>query len=84
MTIELSPEVELTTGKAAAQCAHAAQLVYEQMPADRRDEWRDEGFQVRVVTPARSVWDADDAPVRVIDAGFTEVDGPTETARGRW
>ena len=84
VTIELSPEVELTTGKAAAQCAHAAQLVYEQMPADRRDEWRDEGFQVRVVTPARSVWDADDAPVRVIDAGFTEVDGPTETARGRW
>ena len=84
VTIELSPEVELTTGKAAAQCAHAAQLVYEQMPADRRDAWRDAGFRVRVVTPDRAVWASTDAPVRVIDAGFTEVDGPTETARGRW
>ena len=84
VTIELSPEVELTTGKAAAQCAHAAQLVYEQMPADRRDVWRDAGFRVRVVTPERADWESTDAPVRVIDAGFTEVDGPTETARGRW
>ena len=84
VTIELSPEVELTTGKAAAQCAHAAQLVYEQMPASRRDAWRDAGFRVHTVTPERAVWESTDAPVRVIDAGFTEVDGPTETARGRW
>ena len=84
VTIELSPGVELTTGKAAAQCAHAAQLVYEQMPADRRDAWKDAGFRVRIVTPDRAVWESTDAPVRVIDAGFTEVDGPTETARGRW
>ncbi|NUL59895.1 hypothetical protein F7P83_05800 [Brevibacterium luteolum] len=84
VTIELSPDVDLTTGKAAAQCGHAAQLAYEQMPTHPRDAWRRDGFRVRVATPATADWEAETAPVRVVDAGFTEVDGPTETARARW
>ena len=84
VTVEQSPDVELTTGKAAAQCAHAAQLAYEQMPAERREAWRRAGFRVQVVTPTQEGWDRTSAPVRVVDAGFTEVDGPTETARARW
>lgn len=84
VTIEISPEADLTTGKAAAQCGHAAQLAYEQMPSHLRDAWRRDSFRVRVITPAKTDWDVGSAPVRVVDAGFTEVDGPTETARAHW
>lgn len=84
VTIELSPLVTLTTGKAAAQVAHGAQLAYEQMPADQRDRWRDADFGLRVVTPSEAEWRTADRPVSVIDAGFTEVDGPTETVRAWW
>ena len=85
VTIELTPAAALTTGKASAQCAHAAQLAYEQMPDEVRSAWRDTGFRVRVEVATQESWrKAPPAPVRVVDAGFTEVDGPTETARARW
>lgn len=82
--IEMSPLVTLTTGKAAAQAGHAAQLAYEQMPAEVRDRWRASGFALRVVTATKDSWAADEQPVSVMDAGFTEVDGITETARAGW
>ncbi len=84
VTIELSPLVTLTTGKAAAQVAHGAQLAFEQMPAEVRDRWRDSDFSLRVVTPTKAEWADADRPISVIDAGFTEVDGPTETVRAHW
>lgn len=84
VTVELSPLVTLTTGKAAAQCGHGAQLAYEQMPATVRERWRASGFCLRVVWPTKAEWARSDRPVSVVDAGFTEVDGPTETVRAWW
>ena len=84
VTIELSPDLTLTTGKAAAQCGHAAQLAFEQMPDDVRDRWRESSFSLRVITASRESWAANDQQISVVDAGFTEVDGPTETVRARW
>ncbi|WP_309131519.1 peptidyl-tRNA hydrolase [Brevibacterium sp.] len=84
VTIEVTPLETLTTGKAAAQCGHAAQLAYEQMPAEVRARWRDSGFSTRVVTATRESWAVNARPVSVTDAGFTEVDGPTETTRAWW
>ncbi|MDN6668135.1 MAG: peptidyl-tRNA hydrolase, partial [Brevibacterium sp.] len=84
VTIELSPLVTLTTGKAAAQCGHGAQLAYEQMPAEVRQRWREAGFNLRAITPTKAEWAKTDRPVSVVDAGFTEVDGPTETVRAWW
>ncbi|MSS46702.1 peptidyl-tRNA hydrolase [Cutibacterium sp. WCA-380-WT-3A] len=90
VTIEINPRIEMTTGKACAQCGHAAQLAYEAMSSgndeDRHalDRWRRDEFRVHVVTPTVEHWDADVARVRVVDAGFTEFDGPTATTRARW
>lgn len=84
VSIELSPEVTLTTGKAAAQCGHAAQLAFEQMPDQVRRTWRESGFRLRVSTATKDAWAAGEQQVSVVDAGFTEVDGPTETVRARW
>ncbi|PZQ71544.1 MAG: hypothetical protein DI553_08070, partial [Cutibacterium acnes] len=90
VTIEINPRIEMTTGKACAQCGHAAQLAHEAMSFGNDDDrhtletWRHDGFRVRVVTPTVEHWDSDVARVRVVDAGFTEFDGPTATTRARW
>ena len=94
VTVELSPEVELSTGKAAAQAGHAAQLAYERLVEGANDgddnvasilnAWRREAFRVRVVIPTRTQWARADRPVRVIDAGLTEIAQATETARASW
>jgi peptidyl-tRNA hydrolase len=74
--VTLDPGVAMTTGKAAAQCGHAAQLLLR-----ARGEWP--GLRVRVVEAddwARSVAEAD---VAVRDGGFTEVAPGTMTAVAR-
>lgn len=90
ITVALRPGLDLTTGKAAAQCAHAAQLAWEQLvlsgESDLLRAWHDDGWRVRVLDELSSEqWAGwNEAPIRVVDAGFTEVDGPTETTRARW
>lgn len=74
--LALNPGVTMTTGKAAAQCGHAAHLLLRTVGA-----WP--GLRVRVVEPAdwgRAVAGAD-AVVR--DGGFTEVAPGTMTAVAR-
>jgi peptidyl-tRNA hydrolase len=74
--IALNPGVPMTTGKAAAQCGHAAHLLLRGMGA-----WP--GLRVHVVEPddwRRTVAEAD-AVVR--DGGFTEVAPGTMTAVAR-
>ena len=86
VTIEVTPLHEMTSGKLAAQCGHAAQLAWESaaMEPAFRQAWADDGFRVRVVVPSREQWETTARPVQVIDAGFTELDGPTETTRAYW
>lgn len=77
--VTLDSGVTMTTGKAAAQCGHAAQLLLR-----ARGEWP--GLRVRVVQAddaddwARGVAEAD---VVVRDGGFTEVAPGTMTAVAR-
>jgi hypothetical protein len=74
--LALNPGVTMTTGKAAAQCGHAAHLLLRTVGA-----WP--GLRVRVVEPddwSRAVAEAD-AVVR--DGGFTEVAPGTMTAVAR-
>lgn len=82
--IGVSPLIEMTTGKLCAQCGHAAQLAHEAMDDAERAAWRADGFRVRVVRPDVEAWRADAGRVQVIDAGYTELHGPTETTRAWW
>lgn len=94
VTVELTPHTQLTTGKAAAQVGHAAQLAYERLveqvaagdPVAQQvlTDWREDDFRIRVTEPSRQDWERADRHVRVMDAGLTEVSGATETARAFW
>ena len=73
----------MTSGKLCAQVAHAAQLAWQSplMPEGLRRAWVRDGYRVRAVFPDRDQWDAARRLVSVVDAGFTELDGPAETTR---
>jgi peptidyl-tRNA hydrolase len=78
----LAPDVELSTGKAMAQAAHATQLGWRSLPRRLRRRWLEAGFPVAVRDADPAQWqDAVErgAPV-VHDGGFTEVAPGTATA----
>ena len=78
----LAPDVEMSTGKAMAQAAHAAQLGWRDIGAQRRRRWSEAGFPVAVRDASPAEWEAAirrGAPV-VHDGGFTEVEPGTATA----
>ncbi|CAL8899459.1 peptidyl-tRNA hydrolase [Kocuria varians] len=84
VTVEVAPGLGISSGKLAAQCGHAAQLAWEEMPADVRERWAADGYRLRVEFPSRQEWESVSRPVTVTDAGLTELDGPTDTTRAWW
>lgn len=85
--ILMSPQLELSAGKAMAQAGHAAQLGWHSLPRRRRHRWQEAGFPLAVRTATALQWRgvlqegrrSSGAPV-VHDAGFTEVAPNTATA----
>jgi hypothetical protein len=77
----LNPHVTLTTGKAAAQVGHAAQLVLQELPPVVAARWVGAGAPLDVAVADESDWDRllTTSPVVVTDGGFTEVAPGTVT-----
>ena len=86
VTVEVTPLETMTSGKLCAQVAHAAQLAWQSplMPDGLRRAWARDGYRVRTAFPDRDQWETAHRPVSVVDAGFTELDGPAETTRAFW
>ncbi|WP_103563588.1 aminoacyl-tRNA hydrolase [Actinomadura rubteroloni] len=78
--IALNPGVTITTGKAAAQCGHAAQLLLRALPGRKLRAWTDAGTRVRVVHGVPWETCVKRSAVAVRDGGFTEVAPGTMTA----
>ena len=74
--VTLNPDVPMTTGKAAAQCGHAVQLLLR-----ARGTWP--GLRVHVMVADRWRRAVRAADVTVRDGGFTEVAPGTLTAVAR-
>ncbi|MFI9154074.1 peptidyl-tRNA hydrolase [Streptomyces sp. NPDC053367] len=71
----MSPEVEMSAGKAMAQAGHGAQLAWWELSDEEREAWRAAGFPLAVRTAEPARWrelTTSGLPV-VRDAGFTEV-----------
>ncbi|MFC4051001.1 peptidyl-tRNA hydrolase [Actinomadura syzygii] len=78
--IAINPDVTMTTGKAAAQCGHAAQLL---LRGGRRKDvaaWVDGGARVHLAADVPWQRCVKEAAVAVRDGGFTEVPPGTMTA----
>ena len=78
----LSPDLELTAGKAMAQAAHAAQLGWRASGLADRAAWAAQDFDLAVRTATPAAWHrALTAGVPVVhDAGFTEVAPDSQSA----
>nr|WP_308800956.1 peptidyl-tRNA hydrolase [Streptomyces polyasparticus] len=71
----MSPDVDMSAGKAMAQAGHGAQLAWWELSDADRDAWREAGFPLAVRTATPERWAAlttSGLPV-VRDAGFTEI-----------
>lgn len=71
----INPALEMSSGKAMAQCGHAAQLAWWALPDNARKEWQSTNFALAVRTATPAHWAAlltTKLPV-VQDAGFTEI-----------
>ena len=84
LVIAVTPDLEMSWGKLAAQCAHAGQRAWERASAEGRDRWRAMGSNVRLLHPDAALWDELRAgPVEEIhDGGFTEIPAGSLTAIG--
>ncbi|MET7687302.1 aminoacyl-tRNA hydrolase [Streptomyces sp. NPDC005483] len=71
----LSPDLDMSAGKAMAQAGHGAQLAWWELSDEERDAWRDAGFRLAVRTADPRHWaelTTGGLPL-VRDAGFTEI-----------
>lgn len=78
--LALNPDVTITTGKAAAQCGHAAQLLLRKGRRKDVSAWVDGGAAVHLVGDVPWRRCVKRATVAVRDGGFTEVPPGTMTA----
>jgi peptidyl-tRNA hydrolase len=78
----LTPHVEMSTGKAMAQAAHAAQLGWRSLRRHDRTAWMESNFRLAVRDASPEAWRAavDAGHPVVHDGGFTEVEPGTATA----
>ncbi|MFI8533626.1 peptidyl-tRNA hydrolase [Streptomyces aquilus] len=71
----MSPDLDMSAGKAMAQAGHGAQLAWWELPVEERDAWREAGFPLAVRTATPERWrelTVSGLPL-VRDAGFTEI-----------
>ncbi|MDX3850697.1 peptidyl-tRNA hydrolase [Streptomyces sp. AK02-01A] len=71
----LSPDLDMSAGKAMAQVGHGAQLAWWELSETDRKTWREAGFPLTVRTADAERWRqlvASGLPL-VRDAGFTEI-----------
>ncbi|MEV0094614.1 aminoacyl-tRNA hydrolase [Streptomyces sp. NPDC050738] len=71
----MSPDVEMSAGKAMAQAGHGAQLAWWELSPEEREQWRAAGFPLSVRTATAERWkELTESGLPVVrDAGFTEI-----------
>ena len=86
LTIAVTPDVEMSWGKQAAQCAHAAQRAWMTAPPDAMAAWHRAGAPIRVGHPSPDLWGEllDRATTVIRDGGFTEIPASTTTTCAWW
>jgi peptidyl-tRNA hydrolase len=86
LIIAVTPLVEMSWGKQAAQCAHAGQWAWMRSDVEMVSRWDAAGRPITVVHPNQQRWAelAEIAPVQIHDGGYTEIPAGTKTALAWW
>jgi peptidyl-tRNA hydrolase len=86
LLIAVTPHVEMSWGKQAAQCAHAGQWAWMRSSPDVVAEWDAAGRPITVIHPTPALWArlVEEAPVQIHDGGFTEIPAGTKTTLAWW
>lgn len=86
LLIAVNPTVPLSTGKRAAQVAHASNVAWLHLDEAARAAWAARGWPIQLHRPDLRTWDAfrDRSPVQIHDAGFTEIPAGTLTCTASW
>jgi peptidyl-tRNA hydrolase len=86
LVIAITPDVTMTWGKRAAQCAHAAQRAWMRADQDVVDAWDAAGRPITIVHPTPTLWASlhPIASVRIHDGGHTEIPAGTNTTIAYW
>lgn len=82
MVVALTPHFEMSWGKQAAQCAHAAQRAWMTAAPTTAEGWTEADRPLVVLHPDESLWAALDevATTRIHDGGFTEIPPGTNSS----
>ncbi len=86
LTLAVTPDVDMSWGKQAAQCAHAAQRAWMTTGPDEQAAWARAGRPIRVVHPTPELWREllDSATTVIRDGGYTEIPAGTTTTCAWW
>lgn len=86
LMVAVTPLVEMSWGKQAAQCAHAGQWAWMRSDPGVVARWTADGRPITIVHPSEALWAdlADHAPVKIHDGGYTEIPAGTRTAIAWW
>lgn len=86
LVIAITPEVSMSWGKQAAQCAHAAQRAWMSAEPAVAAAWDRAGRPISIVHPDHKLWAAlaARATTKIRDGGFTEIPAGTNTTVAFW
>ncbi len=86
LMIAVTPHVEMSWGKLAAQCAHAGQRAWMTADPSLVARWDKAGRPVHVFHPSPELWPTltENADVAIHDGGYTEIPAGTLTTVAYW
>ena len=86
LLVAISPEVAMSWGKQAAQCAHAAQRAWMTSPPERKRAWQRAGRPIHVIHPTVGLWPTlvTQAETHIHDGGYTEIPAGTLSTVAWW
>lgn len=86
LAIAVTPLVDMSWGKQAAQCAHAAQRAWMTADDETRQRWHRAGRPIHVIHPTEAAWPEaqSQASTVIADGGYTEIPAGTQTTCAWW
>jgi len=82
LVLAITPHFDMSWGKQAAQCAHAAQRAWMTADPETVEAWDTAGRPITVLHPTNALWASLDnvATTRIHDGGFTEIPPGTNSS----